>query len=77
MSVIWIVLYFVVGWIIAKIYDLDDGIMWLLVFLGWPILAVGFMIVFVLLLVFGLVSAADQLMYWLLNRKRTGKEQEK
>lgn len=77
MNVFWIVLYLTVGWIIAKIYDLDDGIMWLLVFLGWPILAVGLMIVFVLLLAFGLVLVAGEITYGLFHRNRTGKEQKK
>lgn len=77
MIVIWIVLYFAVGLILAKGYHLENDILKLLVFFGWPILVVGFMAIFVLLLAFGLVFAADELMYWLINHNRTGKGNKK
>lgn len=77
MIIVWIVLYFAVGLILAKGYHLENNSLKLMVFFGWPILVVGFMAIFVLLLSFGLTFAADELVYWLLNRNRTGKEQKK
>lgn len=77
MIVIWIVLYFAAGWILTEVYQMDDDILKLLVFLGWPILVVGILAIFVLLFLFGLVFVVEEIGYGLFHRNRTGKEQKK
>lgn len=74
MNVFWIVLYLTVGWIVTEVYRMDDDILKLLVFLGWPVLVVGFLAIFVLLFLFGLVFVVEEITYGLFHRKRNGKE---
>ena len=76
-NLIWVLLYFAVGWIVTGVYQMDDDILKLLVFLGWPVLVVGFLTIFVLLFLFGLVFVVEEISYELFRRKRTGKGQEK
>lgn len=76
-DLLWVLLYFAVGWVVAEVYDMDGGILSLLVFLGWPILVVGFIVIFVVLFLFGLVLVAEEIGYGLFHRNRTGKEREK
>lgn len=69
-SLIWILLYFAVGWIFTKLYD-SDGDMWdLLIFLGWPILAVGILLIFVLLVLFLAAVALEEVFYRLFRKRR-------
>lgn len=69
-SLIWILLYFAVGWIFTKLYD-SDGDMWdLLIFLGWPILAVGILLIFVLLVLFLAAVAVEEVFYRLFRKRR-------
>ena len=69
-SLIWVLLYFAVGWIFTKLYD-SDGDMWdLLIFLGWPILAVGILLIFVLLVLFLAAVAVEEVFYRLFRKRR-------
>ena len=69
-SLIWILLYFAVGWIFTKLYD-SDGDMWdLLIFLGWPILAVGILLILVPLVLFLVAVAVEEVFYRLFRKRR-------
>ena len=69
-SLIWILLYFAVGWIFTKLYD-SDGDMWdLLIFLGWPILVAGILLIFVLLVLFLVAVAVEEVFYRLFRKRR-------
>ena len=67
---VWILLYFAVGWILTKIYDLDGDIWELLIFLGWPLLAVFCLGILTLLILFALAYAADEALYHLFHNRR-------
>lgn len=69
-NLVWVLLYFAVGWIFTEAYDLDGGIWRLLVFLGWPILVVGVLTIFVLLFLFGLLLAIEEIWYGLFHRRK-------
>lgn len=69
-NLVWVLLYFAVGWIITEAYELDGGIWGLLVFLGWPILVVGILAIFVLLFLFGLVFVVEEIGYGLCHRRK-------
>ena len=59
---IWILLYFAVGWILTSLYDLeDDDIGKLIVFIGWPVIVAVILIVLVVLFIFGVVLVIDEL----------------
>lgn len=69
-SLIWILLYFAVGWIFTKLYD-TDGDMWdLLIFLGWPLLVVGILLILVLLVLFLAAVAVEEVFYRLFRKRR-------
>lgn len=69
-SLIWILLYFAVGWIFTKLYD-SDGDMWdLLIFLGWPILVAGILLILVLLVLFLVAVAVEEVFYRLFRKRR-------
>lgn len=69
-SLIWILLYFAVGWIFTKLYD-SDGDMWdLLIFLGWPLLVVGILLILVLLVLFLVAVAVEEVFYRLFRKRR-------
>lgn len=63
MHLVWIVLYFAVGWATTEAYDLDDSIWGLLVFLLWPLLVAVYLVVAVLLLLFGVLFMLDELLH--------------
>lgn len=69
-DLLWVLLYFTVGWIVADVYDLDGGIWSLLVFLLWPVIVVGILAIFVLLFLFGLVFVAEEIGYGLFHRRK-------
>ena len=65
-NLIWVLLYFAVGWIFVEVYDLDGGIWGLLVFLGWPVIVVSFCIIIVLLFLFGVLLVIEEIVHdWL------------
>lgn len=67
---IWVLLYFAVGWIFTMLYD-SDGDMWdLLTFLGWPLLAVCILLIFVLLVLFFAAVAVEEVFYRLFRKRR-------
>lgn len=67
---VWILLYFTVGWAITEFYDLD-GDMWdLLTFLGWPILVAGILLILVLLVLFLVAVAVEEVFYRLFRKRR-------
>lgn len=69
-NLVWVLLYFAVGWIFTEAYDLDGGIWSLLVFLLWPVIVVSFCIIIVLLFLFGLVLAVEEIGYGLFHRRK-------
>lgn len=69
-SLIWILLYFTVGWAITEFYDLDGDIWELLIFLGWPILVAGILLILVLLVLFLVAVAVDEVFYRLFRKRR-------
>ena len=68
-NLVWVLLYFTVGWIITEAYELDNGIWGLLIFLGWPVLVVSFCVILLLLFAFGLVFVVDEMCYGIFHRK--------
>lgn len=62
-NLIWVLLYFAVGWIFTEVYDLDGGIWGLLVFLGWPVIVVSFCIIIVLLFLFGVLLVIEEIVH--------------
>lgn len=62
-NLIWVLLYFAVGWIFTEVYDLDGGIWGLLVFLLWPVIVVSFCIIIVLLFLFGLLLVIEEIVH--------------
>lgn len=64
-----ILLYFVVGWIVTEVYELDNDIWKLLIFIGWPILIGGFLVIFILLFLFGVVLMIEEIFYTISHKQ--------
>lgn len=64
----WILLYFTVGWAFTRLYDTDDFTWNLLVFLGWPTIAAGVLVLMALLLLFGAAYAIEETFYKLFHK---------
>lgn len=68
-NLLWVLLYFAVGWIFTELYELDSDIWKLLIFLGWPILVGSILVIVALLFLFGLVLAIEDAIWTLKNSK--------
>lgn len=69
-SLIWILLYLTVGWAIAEFYDMDGDIWELLIFLGWPIVVAGILLILVLLVLLIVAVAVEEVFYRLFRKRR-------
>lgn len=64
----WILLYFTVGWLFTRLFDIDDFTWGLSIFFGWPIIAAGVLVLFVLLILFGVAFAVDETIHRLFRK---------
>lgn len=69
-SLVWMLLYFAVGWIFTEVYQMDNDIWKLLFFLGWPIPVGIVLVVLILLALFTLALAVEEIGYGLFRRRK-------
>lgn len=69
-SLLWVLLYFAVGWILTDLYEPDSDGWGLVIFLAWPLLAVFCLGILTLLVLFALAYAADEAIYHLFRKRR-------
>ena len=60
-ALVWTGLYFAAGWFLTACYELEDDLWKLLIFLGWPVLIAGFLVILVLLVLFSLMLMAEEI----------------
>lgn len=69
-SLIWILLYFAVGWLFMEFYELRGYIWGLITFLGWPVIIVSYLVILVLLVALVVVCAAEYFFDRLFHKRK-------
>lgn len=68
-ALVWIGLYFAAGWFLTACYELEDDLWKLLIFLGWPVLIGGFLIIFILLFLFSIMFMIEEMFYTISHKQ--------
>jgi hypothetical protein len=64
----WVLLYIVVGWFLTELCDLTESVDKFVIFIAWPVIFGGFLIVGTMMLTFGLTHIFTTLIYNLIHK---------